>query len=371
MKIIKYILLAIALLNVPTFSLEYVSPSLGALTSMFLLAGSLLYFFISKKSKPAFPFIILGLCFFTFAGLNYSGITDEFFKDVIRFFIFIICFNQVSKDTTDKELLIFLLIGALSITVNALFFSNVFGRYSGFYINPNKAGFICLFGFAISYIINSYKLRLVIQFAFIICGIFTLSRSFILMLVLINLASLFADKRNIQTFVVGSAAMTVILTASTLQLNKERFSALNSIFSSNEEVDTQTITEGSRDETWAMYSNVIFNNAIIGAGYKAMRGDSGLAGVEYGVHNTFLMVLGEAGILAFLLIVIIYLALFVRSLKLFSTNQEFTYLSMALIGYLMVAHNYFDKYDVLFVSLWLYNKVRDQHKEDVSQILAY
>ncbi len=361
MKILKYIALTLILLNVPTFSLEYLGANLGSITNLLLTVSVIIYFFLAKKSKPLWPFIILGMLFFTFSGLQYTDATELYIKEVIRYFIFIICANELAKETTDRELLIFLVVGALSIAVNALVFPDLFGRYGGFYLNPNKAGFICLFGFALSYIIPNYKLKLLVQFTLILCGIFTLSRSFILFLVIINVISIFANKKNLQTFAVGAVALVIIFAAaSTLQLNKERFSALHSLFSDNEDVQTETITEGSRNETWSYFSDLITDNIVIGAGYKSMRGASSQVAIEYGVHNTFLMVLGEAGILAFLLIIIIYLAIIIRSLRFFKEHQEYTYLAVAIIGYLMVAHNYFEKYDVLFVSIWLYHKVNQE-----------
>ncbi|EGV44763.1 O-antigen ligase domain-containing protein [Bizionia argentinensis JUB59] len=368
MKILKYIALTLILLNIPTFSLHYLGPLFGSITNLLLFVSVIIYFFFAEKSKPVWPFIVLGICFFIFSGLQYSGDTTELIKDAVRYFIFIICVNQITKKTTDTELLIFLLIGALSIAVNAIVFPDSFGRYGGFYLNANKAGFICLFGFTLSYIIKNYKLKLLIQFTLIVCGIFTLSRSFLLFLVVINLVSIFANKKNIQTLAIGSIALVFIFTASTLQLNKARFSALKSVFSSSEEIETQTITEGSRDETWFYFSDLITNNIIAGAGYKSMRGASSLVTVEYGVHNTFLMVLGEAGIIAFLLIVIIYLAMTIRSFKYLRKNQEYAYLAIAIVGYLMVAHNYFEKYDVLFVSIWLYHKVRQEIPLEVENI---
>lgn len=364
MKLLKYIALLLILLNVPSFSLQYFGASLGSVTNLLLTVVIIIYFFIAEKSKPVWPFIILGLFFFSFSGLQFSGITAEFIKDAVRYFIFIICVNQITKETTDKELLIILSIGAASIAINALVFPDLFGRYGGFYLNPNKAGFICLFGFALSYIIPNFKIKLLVQFALIVCGIFTLSRSFILFLVLITVISIFANKKNLQTLAIGAIALVIIFTAaSTLQLNKARFSALQSLFGNSTEIETQTITEGSRNETWSHFSELITNNILTGAGYKSMRGSSSLVSIEYGVHNTFLMVLGEAGILAFLLISIIYLIMTVRSLKIFHQHQEYTYLAVAIIGYLMVAHNYFDKYDVLFVSIWLYNKVQQEWPE--------
>ena len=57
-----------------------------------------------------------------------------------------------------KEIYIFLLIGALSIIINAVFFPlhnanfyPTYGRFSGFYLNPNYAGAMSLMGFALSF----------------------------------------------------------------------------------------------------------------------------------------------------------------------------------------------------------------------------
>lgn len=334
----------------------------GALTNIMLFGSVAAYFVVSDKSRLALPFIALGLIFFSLSGFNYSGVTSDYLKDFIRFFLFIFCINQLCRETSSKELLIFLIIGSFSILINTVFFSNAYGRYSGFYINPNKAGFICLFGFALTYSIKKYKLKLVAQLVFVVCGILTLSRSFILFLVIINIFSLFADKKNIQTMLIGLVAFVIILTAGSLQLNKDRFSALQSIFN-DDSIKTNTITKGSRDETWSDYSEVIYDNLIFGAGYKSMRGGSESTTISHGVHNTFLMVLGEAGFVAFLIIVIIYSMLFSKSLSIFKLQQEYTFLSIAIFGYLMVAHNYFDKYDVLFVSIWLYNQLLDNSNQ--------
>jgi len=363
-KILKYITLSLILFNIPTFSLENIGPTIGSLASALLFVAIIGFFIVSEKTKPAWPFLILGISFFAISALQYSGVTSDFLKDFIRYFIFVVCVNQLTKETSNKELLIFLSIGATSVLINALFFSNAFGRYSGFFLNPNKAGFICLFGFALTYTIKNYRLKLFMQLLITVCGILTLSRSFILFLVIINVISLFADKKNAQSIAIGAIAFVIILTASSLQLNKDRFSALQSIFSSDD-INTHTITQGSRDETWAEYSDLLYNNLIFGAGYKTMRGSSGLASVEFGVHNTFLMVLGESGFITFLLIIAIYLSLLIKGLNCFNLRQEYTYLAIALIGYLMVSHNYFDKFDVLFVSIWLYNHVKNSSNSEI------
>jgi hypothetical protein len=336
--------------------------TLGSVSSLLLSAGVLAYFFISKKDKPLISLIILGITYFTISGINYIGPTEDFIKDALRYFIFIIGGISIAKETKNKELCIVLLVGAISVIINATIFSNPYGRYSGFFINPNRAGLICLLGFAVSYSIPKRNFKLLAQFIFTIAGIMTLSRYFILILVIINLASIFADKKNLIGLGIGALAFILILTASSLQLNSDRFSALKSIFS--DDVDTATITKESRNETWALYEDIILDNPLIGIGYRELHGEAKSIEIETGVHNTYLMALGESGILSFLLLIIIYSALLIRSFKLFFKKPEYFYLAIVLSSFLLVSHNYFDNYMILFPTLWLYLRVHNQSEFD-------
>lgn len=359
MQILKYIILLLIFLNIPTFGLSSFGPGVGSASVLILFGLIFLYFFLNKKEKPIFPFIFLGLCYFLISGINFSGILIEYFKDIVRYFLFILLAIPLIKKSSNNEIGFVLLIGAISVLINAFIFPNTYGRYSGFYLNPNTAGLICLIGFALSYNILQIKYRLIAQFLLTVAGIMTFSRYFILILILVNLVSILANKKNVIGLIVGSLGLIIILGTTSLKLNTERFLALKSIFS--DDIDTETITKESRDETWSLYTEVILNNPIFGKGYKTMQGkDTDTVGIKVGVHNSYLMVLGESGIITLLLFVFIYLAIFIRSIMHFSVHPEYTYLAIILLTYLLVSHNLFDNYIVLFISIWLYIKVKNK-----------
>jgi len=355
MKILKYTILLLVILNVPPFGLFYLGDTIGNITSTLFFALIFLWFFFNEKSKLTTPLIILGIAYFFISGINSLVPTSEFINDIIKYFIFIIGSVTLMKKTNSKELCFIFLIGAISILINALIFPSVYGRYSGFYLNPNQAGFICLIGFALTYTLGNKKYKLIAQFIFAISGFMTFSRYFILLLIIVNVVSVISNKRNSISLIAGAVALLLILSTSYFQLNNERFSALQSVFS--DDVDTKTITKGSREETWAIYTDIILENILIGNGYKSLHGRVHNPNFDVGVHNTYLMVLGESGIITFLLIIFTYFMLFFKSLKYFSTNPEYIYLSIVLLTYLLVTHNYFYNYIVLAMTIWLFTRV--------------
>ena len=355
--ILKHIILALALLNIPTFGLASISPAVGAAASALALVALALYYFFIKKSKPLLPLLILGILYYSIGGLNYSGELMEFIKNIFRYFLFIISITEVAKNTTNKEACFYLLVGAMSIVINALVFSNVHGRYGGLYINPNNAGLICILGFAFTYTLSNKKHKLIAQFLFTIAGLATLSRTFIVLLVLVNVTSIFANRKNAIGLLAGVFGFIVILSTPAFELNSDRFGALQSIFSS-EEIETKTITQESRNETWALYTDIILNNVVFGNGYGTLQNTKGDAiNINVGVHNAYLMVLGESGFIPFLFFIIFYISLMFKSLKRFVISPEYTYLSLVIILFLMVSHNFFYNYVILFFTVWLYTRV--------------
>jgi len=368
MKLLKYFLLALILLNMTSFSLTVLGSGAGSLFSALLFGCTILYYFLNTKPKPQNIFIVLGLSYFLISGLNYSGPIREFFVDAIKYFIFIIGAVSIAKDTDREEIGWIIFIGAMSVLINAVVFSNAYGRYGGFYINPNRAGGACLLAFSLTFYLQKTYLKLFLQLLIVIAGIMTLSRTFILMLLVINLIAIFANKKNSISLVAGSIAIVLVLTVSSLfNLNTVRFSAFKSIFGS-QEIETKTITRGSRNETWALYTDIILSNPVTGIGYNGLHGKQASVNIKSGVHNTFLMAIGESGIITFLLFIILYLALFFRSLKHIRTNPEYTCMATILISFLLVSHNYFDNYLILFISIWLYNRVKNKTEFEISQI---
>lgn len=355
--ILKHTILALVILNIPMFGLIAFSPTVGSLASALALVVLALYYFFIKKSKPLLVLLILGILYYSIGGIGFSGDVSDFIKNVFRYFLFIFSINEVAKNTTNKEACFYLLIGAISIILHALVFSDDYGRYAGLYINPNKAGLICILGFAFTYTLSNKKQKLIGQVLFTIAGLATLSRYFILMLVLVNVASIFANRKNAIGLLAGAIGLIVIINTPAFELNADRFSALQSIFS-DEDVKTTIITKESRQETWALYTDAILDNVLIGNGYGSMQGDErGTVGIRVGVHNTYLMVLGESGFIPFFILVFFHISLIIKSIRRFKINPEYTYLSLVIATYLLVSHNYFYNYVILFFTIWLYARV--------------
>jgi len=364
MRILKYLILVLMFLNVPSFGVINFGPIVGAFFSTLLYVSITIYFIANKKSNPIIPFAILGLLYFLISSINYTGVLNEFFSNFIKYLILTLFATQLFKETNSNELCFFILIGAVSILINVLVFPDNYGRYSGLYINPNRAGFVCLLGFSLTYKLKNIPYRFIAQFLFIIGGIMTFSRYFILILLFINLISIVSNKKNVIVLFTGLIAILIIISSTSLQFNNDRFNALKSVFS--DDVDTETISKNSRDETWAEYTEVLFENPILGNGYRSFHGhEFDTVGVKVGVHNSYLMMLGESGILPFLMLIIIYIALFIRSLNHFKTHPEYTYLAIILMTFLLVSHNFFDNLISLFISLWLYEKVKKDNEIDL------
>ncbi|HLV14702.1 MAG TPA: O-antigen ligase family protein [Xanthomarina sp.] len=362
MKIFKYFLLSIILLKLSSFGLTYFGTTVGSLLNSLLFSCLLVYYFLSTKPKLPLVFIVLGLVYFLISGLNYSGVLRDYFMDFIKYFIFILGVSSLTKDTSTNELSVFAFIGAMSVLVNAVIFSTPYGRYGGFYINPNDAGLVCLIAFSLTFYVEHIVLKLFLQLLLVTAGIMTLSRYFILILILVNLIAVISHKKNSLGLITGTIGIVVVLTLSSLfNLNTTRFVAFKSVFG-NEEIETRTISEGSRSETWALYKDVILKNPVSGIGYKALHGEQisnySNVKVNVGVHNTYLMAIGESGIITFLLFILIYISLIIRSVKHLKSNPEYACIAAVLTTYLLVSHNYFDNYFVLFTSVWLYQRVK-------------
>lgn len=364
MRIIKYLIMILILWNVPGYMLAYFGGTAGSLSSYASSLLLVLLYMVSKeKHKPLFPFILLGILYFTISGLNFSdGHATNLIKEFLRFMIIAVGLVEVLYRTTKKEIYIILLFGALSIVVNALVFPlanasfyPTYGRYSGFYLNPNFAGSICLVGYALSYSMSDKRLKLGGQMLFTLAGIFTLSRTFFLIWVIINLISVYQDRKNIKAPLIGFSLLLLVLTFSgKLSLHAERFSVLEDLFS-DKKVQTKAIEKDTRTETWAYYYEMILEKPFFGNGYQKFQlKKSGLPGV----HNSYLMVLGEAGIIPFLILVGIYIHLLLGSYKLFGKEPEFFYLSLVVSSALLVGHGYFSNFYNIFISMYVFIHLR-------------
>ena len=371
MNVIKYMTLILVLCNVASIvqrGLE--NNALGSLLSYMTYLFLLLYYFLSKKSTPAWSFVLFAICFFTISSLNGVPSERDFYRDFIKYLIMIVCGGQLARDTTIKEVFTILLIGSSSILIHATVYADDYGRYSGFYLDPNSASFVCLMGCGLTYAIKNETWRLTSFFYLTFCGILTFSRTFLLLWFIINVIAVIQSKKNIKALSIGLGALILMLSVATvLQVNTSRLNMLEGIFEND--VSNDVVLEDSRTETWSMFYDKIYEAPIFGNGYRAL---SGVRGVSIGVHNSYLRIIGEAGIIPLLLYLGIYFSLLYKCLKIFKTEVFKTLLVLSLMCLLLTIHNFIIDDYITFITLWVYfdlrkNKDKDYSNEDIAHVI--
>lgn len=366
MVLLKYVVLCLLLWNIPTFFSYDIS--IGSKFSYFLYVLLGTYYFLVDKKRILTLFLIFVLLYFIISGLNYVQDPKFYYADFIKFIILILSGTELARNTSIKQFYIILIFGAISILFHATFFPDGYGRYSGFYLDPNGASFICLIGFCLSFAIKSKSLKVLGQVLFTFTGIITFSRTFILLWLLTSIAAVFSHRKNSMNLGLGLGAIIAVFSlASVLKLNVVRFSALESIISNDlNKSNIAVLEEDSRTETWSVYYDMILNNPIFGNGYQQL---SGSDHTKQGVHNSFLMVLGEAGIIPFLLMSGIYIFMLTESLRFFKNKLHYFLIALSLVGILMTMHNFFSSYVIVFTTLWLYVRItEDDLKNEFEEI---
>jgi O-antigen ligase len=244
-----------------------------------------------------------------------------------------------------------LLIGASSVVFNAVFFSDNYGRYSGFYLDPNAAGSVCIAGYALSLGFKKSRLKTIAQFLCTFAGLITFSRTFVLIWIIVNLISLKVNPKNIKVLALGAIAIALTFSlASILNFNPIRLRQLKSL-GGDEQVSVQELNEGSRTATWAEFYPYISEKPFLGYGFGSFQG-GGLR--RNGPHNSFLLVWGEAGIFAVLIFLGLHLYLLKKSFAVFYQKPHLFLMSISLLLFLLTTHNYFTAYTIIFYSMWIF-----------------
>lgn len=366
MKILKIVLLILFIWPTPTFILKVYGETAGAFFSIISFAMLIVYFFLNKKGKVVMPLVVLGLLYFAISGLINVPDSKSFISDFIKYLIVIICGVELVRNSTNKDLYFIWILGALTIFINAIFFQVGYGgRYSGVFLNPNSAGLVCILGYCLGYGMKNKYLRLFGQFLFVFAGILTLSRTFILLWIIISVIAAFTSKKHLITIAVGAFTLIFLFSLSTnLKLNTVRFNALEGL--TENKIDNSTISNDSRSDTWSLYTDIILNNILFGNGYKSMQGSSPeTVQIKVGVHNTYLMILGESGIVPFFIMIFIFANLFIKSVFIkFKENPEYSFFIFVLILFLLTSHNYFDNYTMIMITLWIYTRVYDRYNSE-------
>lgn len=365
MNILKYTILALTILNLPTVTLFWVSEGLGSLLNYSVYGFLLLYYFLNKGGIPNMWMLIIGISYYSFSGLNfeYGGDPKYYFFFFLKYIIFIICGSKFVENVNKFELLVFLFLGSISIIIHAAFYPDNFGRYSGLYMNPNAATFIAIMGYALTYSLQNKYVKTLVQIICTIAGIITFSRTFIIIWILVNLLSIRISIKNIRVLAIGAALFVALITFGELfKLNTIRLKQFSSVLN-NEEGAVAAANDDSRSDTWAQYYDNILEKPIIGNGYGAL---SGYGIYPTGAHNAFIMVLGEAGIVSFIIFTGLYLYILFCGIKLFDYSPHILMQGIAIFLFLLTFHNYWDNLYILIITLWICNEISISFKKKLN-----
>lgn len=359
--ILRYLILALFLWNLPAFLLTYTNSSISSLISYLSYVLLIVFVIVNGKSGNNKGMLLLGLSYFLISGLiNQQYMPDFrfFLVIVIKYFIVIWGGYEVLKRTNKVEMWWFLIIGALSILGNMFLFNDPkadYGRYSGFYLDPNNGGLICLMGFSTSFFLpKAYKI--IGKIAFTLLGIFTLSRTFVITWILINILSIKLSVKNIKMLAIGFGILTSLLIYNEfLPVKNPRLEQISASLTGNES-KAKGIDKDSRWHTWSRYYDALQSKPILGNGYQSFLG-SGIA-PPVGVHNTYLLIWGEGGIIPILIFLIYLIWLFSKSYIIFKSKPHLLMMLLGLSLFLMTNHNFLTSNYSLFILMWIHVEIK-------------
>lgn len=360
LKILRYSTLALIIWHLPGFTLVYINGTISSLISYLSYGLILFYTLLSWKNGNSYPMLLLGALYFIIGSLTeqaYMPEPKQFFIIVIKYFIIIWGGYEVMRSTNAKEMWLYMLIGASSILGNMFLFNNPLadnGRYSGFYLDPNNAGLICLVGFALSFIMPK-RIQLFGKIVFTLLGLFTFSRTFIISWLVLNILSIKLSIKNAKMLGLGFLLLSSLLIYNEFLPSKNRRLEELGAMISGDEKKASNLNKDSRLETWGRFYDFLLEKPLFGNGYNSFTGE-GIA-PPVGVHNTYLLIWGEAGIFP-LLIFLIYIMFLAK--KGYSYFKKIPHVFMMLISlalFLMTNHNFLTTDYSLLIILWIHIQI--------------
>jgi len=363
-KIISFVVLFLVLLNIPSIVLKTQTIEISSPISYFtfFLLGVLIV--TNKTKRPKQILFLAGISsLYYFIGafqneVSFKILLLEYIKFLLHLFGLSISLQYINQ----KTIILILLAGAITILLDSIYFRfndfqgigyvSEYGRYSGFYLNPNTAGVICMIGYILTIAKKDWWKILSIVFTFL--GFLTLSRAFMISWFLITSIYFIYNRKDIikPLLFLVSAFFALIIFSEKLNLDSDRFSFLTSLFSGS--IDAEFLTYDNRKDQWAKFYELIIDSPIFGNGYSTFL--TSLTDVNaQGVHNTFLLIFGESGFLPFLL----FLSLIIRLLYSTFTNRghniDTFFLTLLFFITLLVSHNFFSSgIQISIISLIIY-----------------
>lgn len=346
--------LILVLLDLNEFASSYFGTS-GALTLVLLLLSVFLFIFSKPKVKirgPLFKAFLWAVYIFFFLGAinslfqgDFSIVISElrfYFPTVIIFVVtYRVCLSYFSREFFSQFVVIIAwLIGVngVLILISVLFnvsFTNGsddgIERAVGLYSNANRAGYVSVMGQACALFLISMDSKIIRRQAIylysimLLAAISTFSKGAITVSILLAIRVVFTSNLQSNSFSGGSRKSIKVLTRfivlsfiflsiffSQIKSNLkgqqfERITELQMLYSG--EINDETTTQRSALGTYAWEE--IKKNIVFGSGLKTFRKME----IGTGVHNTYLLIWGESGILSLIVYVIFLIRWWVLSKK--------------------------------------------------------
>lgn len=325
----------------------------------------LMIIYLLKTNKIIFNqgFIIFIILYFLFSGINTIEKFNFYFLEFIKSFLLFNFFSNFINKNKLKSLLYIILIGAITVVIEFFFFKNYneSGRYAGIYNNPNSAAFICIFGYILIFKFER-KLKYVSLTIFSFAGFITFSRTFLLLWLLATLYFIYKEKKNLIILLISFFIIFILNYYKEDLLINPRFYFISQVFlNEKSNITFNEFNDNSREVAWQRYySKLLKGNLFIGNGYRSFQGGEFVEvknnNLREGVHNAYLMILGEAGIFVFILFLFLNIQMII---KLYLKDKIFLIIFLTMLIFIAASHNFFDTPLILLIYALCYNKINE------------
>ena len=149
-----------------------------------------------------------------------------------------------------------------------------------------------------------------------------------------------------------------------LNLGGKRFETLKAVISNDR--PKNKLEDDSRTATWSRFYDNVLDSPFLGNGYGSFQGD----GINHvGVHNTYLLIIGESGIIPFIVFIFIVSKHMKLSWKHFKDDETLLYMSITMTLYLLTLHDFFEFPFMLSLILFWFNQTKlvDQKQETLEK----
>lgn len=208
-------------------------------------------------------------------------------------------------------------------------------RGAGLFGNPNEAGIIAAVGFALTHIVVSHRiLKVLFSVFFVTMAMLTFSKTSLVMILLIYvIQSLFNGRFSIGIARTLIAMITIILSLALFkqdivgQFDGQQAKRVEQVINIILLQSSSETVESSRGYLWRQGLEIIEDRPLTGSGLGALHSMQGAAvsvnnKVAQGVHNSYLLKLGDAGVVALVLFLSFLVVVSYRAFQLSHRHLE-------------------------------------------------